>query len=140
MKIELGGNVFEECETPISIGENHLFDISPRANGTIVVSLDVPSPPAAIRILVRENLVQEGAVEVRSDLVSLSLLLRITLVLHVRRQPEATFVVDLDLRPAGLSIFTDEAGLHLGTALLARNHIRGCKVGIRLPPPAATSS
>lgn len=129
VRVVIGGNVFD-CEHAITVENESLFDIR-WSDGKTTVDVTVKSPPAKRPLRVRANRVEEGDAKIEAGATSVTIRVGGAPVMSVNsRADEAS--VDLDLRPLGLTIFTDAQGLHLGTNLISRCSAIGTKVGLAI--------
>ena len=129
----MGLNRFENCQTLIAWGEHPVL----RAEaGLSSLKLDTTGMGEKIRAVSVEG----QSITVGKDIFSLiasnvgtTVLFRGNLAILVATQiDEHTLHIKLDLRPLGLNIFDDVAGLHVGRAVMANNSFNGFKAGIRL--------
>ena len=129
--IILGSNTFIDCEKPLVIDQRPVFQVSTDKRGALQISLDVASPPARQLIKVAENVVTSEETEVLPAPDSVMVRFRGEKVADVRRVGEMIHV-DLDLRSLGISIYSDEKALHLGSSVFSGNTIQKSAQGIVL--------
>lgn len=128
----LGTNVLEDCTHALSIAKVPLFAVYVR-EGAPIVTFELRSPPASVEIRVQENRVVSGGVSVLSDgPAAVAIRLDGSTLLRAAVQGPEEVRVELDLRPAGLNVYTKEDALRIGAATLSGNVIRRCDVAITL--------
>jgi hypothetical protein len=131
MTFTVGTNRIEDSEHVLAIGGNPLFSVD-LSDGRPVLTVDLSSPPATNHIHIESNLVRVGDVAVSEQHGATAILLNDHTLIRVTVKGENDLTVDLDLRPIGLNVYTDQASLHVGGATLAGNVIRRCKVAINI--------
>lgn len=127
--VVLGSNTFIDCEKPLVIDERPVFQVSTGERGALRVSLDVASPRGHIEVATNVTTSEETEVLPAPD--SVMVRFRGERVVNVRRVGEM-LQVDLDLRPLGISIYSDEKALHLGSSVFVGNRIEKSAQGIVL--------
>jgi hypothetical protein len=137
----LGGNQFLDCEAPLALGDRPMLSFA-LEGGALLVTLELASPPAEVPLHVRGNRSADAEVQ-----VSVSTGQVVVVSVHgktlLRARPGEPGVVDveqLDLRPAGVGIFTAPDGLHLGSSVLADNSFVGGRFGVRLEPERSVAA
>jgi hypothetical protein len=126
----MGLNRFENCRILIMWREHPVL----RAEaGLSSLQLDTTGLGEKIRPVRVEgqNVVGDDCRLIASD-AGKTVLVRDQAILLATRIDEHTLHIKLDLRPLGLNIFDDVAGLHVGRNVMASNSFTGCQVGIRL--------
>ena len=99
--------------------------------GGIKISFSIYSPPAKIAIQVEDNLKMKGDVEVKTGKNYAAVKMGKKKLLELSIEGD-TAVINLDLRPLGLHIYTDLNALHVGGAQLSQNIIKQCRNGISI--------
>ncbi|MBI5193064.1 MAG: hypothetical protein HZA08_06435 [Nitrospirae bacterium] len=129
-RIQLGSNLFEDCENVLLISGTPLFSYSVEPDG-IKLSFNVYSPPAKTAIQVEDNLKKKGDVEVKigKNYADITMGKKKLFELYVEVD---SVVINLDLRPIGLHIYTDPNALHVGGTQLSQNIIKQSKHGISI--------
>jgi len=130
--VRLGSNEFLDCEILIALGDRSLlaFDIEA---GKLLASLDVPSPPATAQVLVDKNRTPGADISLSGGDQQVTLVLGPHAILRARLlSPDSIEVDELDLRPLGLAIFADDAGLAFGRSIVADNTFVGARVGVQI--------
>lgn len=127
-QIVIGTNVIEDCENAIIISGKPLFSYR-MENETILLSFNVSSPPAAMEIQIQDNVIQKGAITLKTYPKSVVVKLENSLLMELSKEGY-TAIVNLDLRPLGLHIYTDKNSLHVGGSQLSQNIIKQCTNGI----------
>jgi len=129
-RIQLGSNLFEDCENVLIISGTPLFSYKVEPGG-IKLSFNVYSPPAKTAIQVEDNLKKKGDVEVEigKNYAVIKIGKKKLLELSVEGD---TAVINLDLRPLGLHIYTDPNALHVGGTQLSQNIIKQSRNGISI--------
>ena len=125
----LGTNLFEDCESLIAVAGDVVLSV-----GTDPVEVTLVLPAGARRPLVlRRNRLLEGDanLEVRPQEVLL-FTDENQLVLSASQIRREQVMVHLDLRPFGLLVYTDTAGLHVGNSVIAGNKITSVKNAVAL--------
>ena len=128
--IDLGTNTIEDCEVPIAVAGQPLFDYSVR-HSEVCVSFTLHAPPASTSIRVVDNRVEEGAVEVflRPDGLDIVLDGRQLFGIDLGTPRDR---VSIDLRPVGLDVHTDDRSLLIGGSVLSGNRIKHCATAIAI--------
>ena len=129
-RILLGSNLFEDCENVLIISGTPLFSYKIAPDG-LKISFSISSPPAKTSIQVEDNLKKKGDVEVKTEknYVAVKMGKKKLIEMSIER---ATAVINLDLRPLGLSIYTDPNALHVGGSQLSQNVIKQSRNGISI--------
>lgn len=127
-RIIIGTNIIEDCDNAITISNVPLFSYK-MEQGKISLSFDVPCPPATNEIKIKDNIIHKGDVTLETDSNYASVKLGDSLLIELSVKEEAT-IVNLDLRPLGLRIYTDSYSLHVGNSQLSQNVIKQCTKGI----------
>ncbi|MBI5886170.1 MAG: hypothetical protein HZB85_06270 [Deltaproteobacteria bacterium] len=162
MKISIGTNIFDDCESQITIAGVSLFSIKNKLPVMInqwipfeppLITFKITSPPAKNSISVVDNKVQSGNVTV--DTSSITVKIYYDTIGHalaldsvdnpnvhnVEHEGRVIFRIDnklgnafvqFDLRPLGLNIFADEASLKIEGATFAHNTFKKLKTGIAI--------
>jgi len=90
--------------------------------------------PAAIEI--RDNEVIQGAIERRTDSKNrVSFWMKEQSILEALVVDEQTIELRIDLRPVGLSVYSEEGALRVGGATLAGNVFLSCETALVLDFP-----
>lgn len=126
----LGSNVFEDCENILIISGTPLFSYKIEPGGP-KISFNLSSPPAKTAIQVEDNLKKKGKVEVKTKKNYATVKMGKKMLLELSTEGE-TVVINLDLRPLGLSIYTDLNALHVGGSQLSQNIIKQSRNGISI--------
>jgi len=129
-RILLGSNLFEDCENVLIISGTPLFSCK-MEHGGLKISFNVYSPPAKTAIQVEDNLKMKGDVEVKTGKNYAAVKMGKKKLLELSIEGD-TAVINLDLRPLGLHIYTDLNALHVGGAQLSQNIIKQCRNGISI--------
>ncbi len=129
--VVLGGNYFTDCDAVIQVRSSALLRV--RAN-PLRVSLETPADTAHPLKIV-ENVPPPDEPTLRSLRVlthdkGMKIFWDMHLILVATEFFADTIHVQLDLRPLGLKIFDDVAGLHIGEALISGNRIVGAAAAI----------
>ena len=125
-RLLLGTNTIENCDNALVIAGTPLFSYR-KADDKPSISFRISSPPASMEIDVRDNIVHKGNVIVDIDAISSKLMIKLgdRVIMNLSlRDDEA--IVNLDLRPLGLLIFTDHQALHIGGSQLSQNTLKEC--------------
>lgn len=129
-RILLGSNLFEDCENVLIISGIPLFSYK-MEHGGIKISFNIYSPPARTAVKIEDNLKIKGDVEVETERNYAAVMVGKKKLLEMSLEGETT-VINLDLRPLGLPIYTDTNALHVGGSQLSQNIIKQCKNGISI--------
>lgn len=129
-RIQLGSNLFEDCENVLIISGTPLFSYKVE-HGGIKISFNLYSPPAKTAIQVEDNLKKKGDVEVKTGKKYADIKMGKRKLLELSIE-EDTAVINLDLRPLGLNIYTDPNALHVGGTQLSQNVIKHSRNGISI--------
>lgn len=129
-RIQLGSNLFEDCENVLIISGTPLFTIKVE-HGGIKISFNLNSPPAKTAIQVEDNLKKKGDVEVKTGKKYADIKMGKKKLLELSIEAD-TAVINLDLRPLGLNIYTDPNALHVGGTQLSQNVIKHSRNGISI--------
>jgi hypothetical protein len=129
-RVLLGSNLFEDCENVLIISGTPLFSykIEP---AWIKISFSISSPPAKTSIQVEDNLKKKGDVEVKTGKNYATIKMGKKNLLELSIEGD-TAVINLDLRPLGLSVYTDPNALHVGGSQLSQNVIKQSRNGISI--------
>lgn len=134
--IVVGTNMFADCDVPIAIDGLPAIQIAIDESDRLRVTVQLDAPPAKRALRVASNVVQIGEATVIETPDSVEVRSAGSTVIAARRVADVV-EVDLDLRPFGLFIFSDEQALHVGTSVLSGNTMSGAKTGIALSTGAA---
>ena len=129
-RILLGSNLFEDCENVLIISGTPLFSYKIAPDG-LKISFSISSPPAKTSIQVEDNLKKKGNVEVKTGKNYAAIKMGKKNLLELSVEGD-TAVINLDLRPLGLSIYTDPNALHIGGSQLSQNVIKQSRNGISI--------
>ncbi|NCO68280.1 MAG: hypothetical protein COY75_08120 [Nitrospirae bacterium CG_4_10_14_0_8_um_filter_41_23] len=129
-RITIGTNLIEDCDTAITISGVPLFSYK-REQKKVSLSFDVPCPPATKEIQIKDNIVLKGDVTLKVDSNSASVKLGDSLLIELLVKGDTT-IVNLDLRPLGLRIYTDSNAFYIGSSQLSQNIIKQCAKGITI--------
>src|SRR4030065_2120070 len=127
-RLQLGPNLFEDCENVLIISGTPLF-LYKVEHGGIKISFNLCSPPAKTAIQVEDNLKKKGDVEVKTRKKYADIKMGKKKLLELSIEAD-TAVIKLDLRPLGLNIYTDPNALHVGGTQLSQNVIKHSRKGI----------
>jgi hypothetical protein len=132
VKVIWGGNDFIDCVS--LLGHSVVLQVvspSPvRINFRLPTSVTTPTP-----VEIRDNGVIVGADHTRvfSDSPdSVAVIWKNVPILMGQQLSADTVLLHADLRPLGIAIFDDAAGLHVGSGILSGNNFTGCSIGIAL--------
>ncbi len=129
-RITIGTNLIEDCDTAITISGVPLFSYKIEQK-KVSLSFDVPCPPATKEIQIKDNVVLKGDVTLKADSNSASVKLGDSLLIELLVKGDTT-IVNLDLRPLGLRIYTDSNAFYIGSSQLSQNIIKQCAKGITI--------
>ncbi len=129
-RITIGTNLIEDCDTAITISGVPLFFYKIEQK-KVSLSFDVPCPPATKEIQIKDNVVLKGDVTLKADSNSASVKLGDSLLIELLVKGDTT-IVNLDLRPLGLRIYTDSNAFYIGSSQLSQNIIKQCAKGIAI--------
>ena len=129
-RVLLGSNLFEDCENVLIISGTPLFSYKAEP-ARIKISFSISSPPAKTSIQVEGNLKKKGNVEVKTGKNYAAIKMGKKNLLELSVEGD-TAVINLDLRPLGLSIYTDPNALHIGGSQLSQNVIKQSRNGISI--------
>lgn len=129
-RILLGSNVFEDCENVLIISGTPLFSYK-IAPGGLKISFSISSPPAKTAIQVEDNLKKKGDVEVKTGKNYATVKMGKKMLLELSIEGD-TAVINLDLRPIGLHIYSDPNALRVGGSQLSQNIIKQSRNGISI--------
>ena len=129
-RVLLGSNLFEDCENALIISGTPLFSYKIEPAG-IKISFSISSPPAKTSIQVEDNLKKKGDVEVKTGKNYATIKMGKKNLLELSIEGD-TAVINLDLRPLGLSVYTDPNALHVGGSQLSQNVIKQSRNGISI--------
>jgi hypothetical protein len=125
----VGTNRFEGCETLIGRGGVPVLRIEPE-NSALLVSLKMPEGVEDLEI--DRNQLRSGAASIVASSGLTSVVKNETLVLHAASTEADEVLVHLDLRPLGVAIHTDAAGLHIGKNVLSGNLVQGAQTAVTI--------
>jgi hypothetical protein len=132
MKVIWGGNEFIDCVS--LLGYSVVLQVVSASPVRITFRLPT-SPMTPVAVEIRDNAVTAGAEHVRvfSDSPDSVAVTWKNVPLLMGQQISAdTVLLHADLRPLGIEIFDDAAGLHVGSGILSGNNFTGCSIGIAL--------
>jgi hypothetical protein len=101
-------------------------------DGHPLLTVALSSPPATNDIHIERNQIRAGSVAVREQDAATAVLQNDHIIIRVSVTDENDLAVDLDLRPVGLNVYTDQVSLHIGGATLAGNVIQRSRVAINI--------
>lgn len=127
-RIILGTNLIEDCDNAVTISGIPLFSYKVE-HEKVSLSFNIPCPPATTEIQIKDNVVHKGGVTLIADSNSVAVKLGNALIIELLIEGDTT-IVNLDLRPLGLPIYTDTNALHVGGSQLSQNIIEQCTNGI----------
>ena len=127
----MGTNTFVDCEIPLMIDSSPAVLISRDSHGALQVSLEIKSPPANHPLFVRSNVAESEGAEVSAERDAVFVRFAGKSVAEVR-DVAGVIHLSLDLRPLGLSIYSDDKAFHLGASILSGNTIINARTGILL--------
>lgn len=125
----VGTNRFEDCETLIAHRGTPVLIINVGEGG---IKLDLRIPVGGKLLVIDQNQVAEGDAQIVSTPQMVSVVSDDTLVVHAVQLAEGSVLVDLDLRPLGVAIYTDAGGLFVAGSRLAKNLVQGARVALSL--------
>lgn len=129
--IVVGTNVFADCEVPLAIDGTPVIHVAIDQNDQLKLSVQVNAPPAKQILRIVSNVVHAGDATVAEAKNSVEVRSGGSRVVAAKRVGDAV-EVELDLRPLGLFIFSDDRALHVGASVLSGNTMTGSKTGIAL--------
>jgi len=118
-----GTNVLIGSDTPLKIDTSQAIRVSTDEHGTPKVSANIEAPPADRPLRIESNVATTHGAEVETNADMVRVRLNGDPVIEARRIGDSIHLV-LDLRPLGLSIYSDDQALHLGASVLVGNTIR----------------
>ena len=127
----MGLNRFENCRTLIAWGERPVLRVEAGLSSLQLDTTGLGEKIRGVRVEGQIVAVGDDCHLIASD-EGTTLLVGDQAILFATRIDEHTLHIKLDLRPLGLNIFDDIAGLHVGRNVMASNSFTGCQVGIRL--------
>jgi hypothetical protein len=127
----LGGNRFVECRSILAYRGNPVLhvDVDP-LHVELVTPENLPSH-RAVRVS-RQERSPEKDIRVVATSESLAIFWREYALVVATRFDADTAHLKLDLRPLGINIYDDFAGLHIGTNLFSGNEVSHAAVAINL--------
>ncbi|MDP2689549.1 MAG: hypothetical protein Q8P48_05505 [Deltaproteobacteria bacterium] len=128
--VSIGTNLLIDCENPIVIMGKPLFTYKKDSEG-IKLSFDISSPPSNTAIKVLDNQRMEGAVTINTGTKSASITFNNSKLIELIVEGD-TAIVNLDLRPLSIHIYTDQNALYVGGSQLSGNIFTNCKNGIAI--------
>ncbi len=131
MSIVLVGSNSFNSRILLEIDQSPAVVVAEGPRGEPELSVRVTSPPARHALEVRANRPLTGGAHVHPTPDSVEVYWHQTRVVHARRWG-TNIRLELDFRPLGLAIFSDDTALHLGSGRLSGNTITTPGVGIRL--------
>lgn len=127
-RVILGTNSIENCESAITIAGVPLF--SYKIDGDKVsLTFNISSPPANTEIQIKDNKIHKKEITLETKPNFVSVKLRGALLIELLIEKDSA-IVNLDLRPIGINIYTDANALHIGGSQLSQNVISQCTDGI----------
>jgi hypothetical protein len=132
MNIIWGGNHMQDCLALLTWQDQVVLAVK---DSPLRVSLKTPQPGTATpQVVVEDNQVVDTNEQVRvvSNAQSIAVLLNGAPILLLQEIGESNLLLHSDLRPLGMNIYDDAAGLHIGGSVLAANHFSGCSTAISL--------
>lgn len=126
--VSIGTNQLINCENPIVIMGTPLCSPKVDTEG-VKLSFEISSPPSNTAVKVVDNQTIEGNVTVNADKKSASVTFNNTKLIEVIIEGD-TAIVNLDLRPLSIHIYTDRNALYVGGSQLSGNIFTNCKNGI----------
>ena len=126
-----GTNRFIDCESLIALGGSPVLRVQPNP---LRVSLMLPEGDERLApVAVVENSVEaDGAARVDVSESAVSIYYRDQLVLSAILVKGGEIALVLDLRPLGLSVFTEATSLRVGSSRFVRNNFIGVEAAINL--------
>jgi hypothetical protein len=129
----MGSNRFENCQTLIAWGDHPVLKADAGLSSLQLDTTSMGEKIRAVRVEGKSVVVGKELCRLIASEVGTTVLFGGSLaILIATRIDEHTLHFKLDLRPLGLNIFDDTAGLHVGGTVIAGNSLNGFKVGIRL--------
>lgn len=129
--IVVGTNVFADCEVPLAIDGSPAIQVTIDETEHLRLSVHLNAPPAKHALRITSNVVERGEATVSETPDSIEVRSAGTTVITARRVGDRV-QVQIDLRPFGLYIFSDDRALHVGTSVLSGNTMAGARTGISL--------
>jgi hypothetical protein len=132
MTVVWGGNHIVDCVALLSWKDQVVLTVSP---SPLRVDLKTPAElPAGRAMTIASNQVVESPAEIRvvATHESVTVLLDHVPLLMVVDIGRDSLLVRADLRPLGIAVFDDAAGLHIGASVLRNNRFSGCASAIAL--------
>ena len=127
----LGGNRFIDCQSILAYRGTPLLKVSVNP---LRVELTTPDNLPSGRIVKVDRNAQSPAQDVRvvATPQSFAIVWQDYPLVMAALLDAGTALVKLDLRPLGINIYDDFAGLHIGTNAFARNEVSNVAVAINL--------
>lgn len=127
-RASIGTNLIEDCENLIAIEGAPLFSYKIETDA-LKLSFKINSPPSNTAIEIEDNRIKSGDVSIKTEKETAKITIHNKTIFELHMKNDLA-VVNLDLRPLGLHIFTDANALYVGGAQLSQNIIKKCKNGI----------
>ena len=128
----MGLNRFDNCRTLIAWGEHPVLKAEAGLSSLQFDTTGLGEKIRAVRVEGQNVTVGKEVLSLVASDATTVLFGGNQAILIATRIDEHTLHIKLDLRPLGLNIFDDIAGLHVGRNVIASNSFNGCQVGIRL--------
>ena len=132
MNINWGGNQMQDCVALLSWQDQVVLavQVSP-----LRITLKTPKQGAdTLRVAVEDNRIvdADAGVRVIDKVQSIAVMLHDAQIVLLLDIGEGNLLLHSDLRPLGMNIYDDAAGLHVGGSILRRNKFSGCSTAIAL--------
>ena len=131
--VVLGSNHFVDCANVVAIRQHALVRVTTRP---MRLSLTTPPDlPSARQVQVVDNEVRDGSdprVRVVRSETSVAVFWEETPLLIATALDVVKVSLRLDLRPIGINLYDDAAGLHAGGNRFAGNEIVNCETAVAL--------
>jgi len=134
MKVSWGGNEMTDCVALLASPDNGTMlqvSLSP-----VRVTFRLPATPVtAFAVEIRDNRAagpNSSDLRISESPDAVAVIWKNVPILMAQQIGDDTVLLRTDLRPLGIEIFDDGAGLHVGSSVLGGNNFTGCSIGIAL--------
>lgn len=128
--VRLGQNLFVDCHTLIAWNDRAILRAEGGLENLLLDTTGLGEGTKAVRVA--EGAASGADVRVIASDVTRTIVVADEALLFATAIGPDTVHIKLDLRPLGLNIFDDVAGLHVGKNLIAHNSFTGSQIAIRL--------
>jgi hypothetical protein len=133
MKVSWGGNELTDCAALLAMQDKIMLQVLP---SPVRVNFSLPTNPVTpVSIEIRDNRIvssDSGEFHVSESPRAVAVMWKNVPILMAQQIGDDTVLLRTDLRPLGIGIFDDAAGLHIGSSVLSGNNFAGCSIGIAL--------